>query len=81
MLSIMALGHFLAILKKLLVCQWYKRLYLWAKAPEIVKNEKLQCRTNQDSDVTYCKRRSNTVVFVLGEKQWMKSYASNSDWS
>ena len=22
-----------------------------------------------------------TVVFVLGEKQWMKSYARNSDWS
>ena len=45
MLSIMALGHFGAILIKLLICQWYKRMYLWAKAPEIVKNEKLQCRT------------------------------------
>ena len=22
-----------------------------------------------------------TVVFVLGDKQWMKSYARNSDWS
>ena len=22
-----------------------------------------------------------TVVFVLEEKQWMKSYAKNSDWS
>ena len=62
------------------MCQWYKRMYLWAKAREIVKNEKLQCRTNQDSDVTYCKRRV-TAVFVLGEKQWMKSYARNSDWS
>ena len=46
MLSIMALGHFWAILIKLLICQWYKRMYLWAKAPEIVKNEKLQCRTS-----------------------------------
>ena len=69
MLSIMALGHFLAILKKLLICQWYKRMYLWAKAPEIVKNEKLQCRTiaNQDSDVMYCKRRSYSGFCIGGE--------------
>ena len=31
-------------MKKLLIYQWYKRMYLWAKAPEIVKNEKPQCR-------------------------------------
>ena len=67
MLSIMALGHFSAILKKLLICQWYKGMYLWAKAPEIVKNEKLQSRTNQDSDVTYCKRRSYSG-FCIGEE-------------
>ena len=79
MLSIMALNHFLAILKKLPVCQWYKRMYLWAKAPEIVKNEKLQCRTNQDSDVTYCKRCSysgfciggETMDEIICEEQWL----------
>ena len=42
-------------------------MYLWAKAPEIVKNEKLQSRTNQDSDVTYCKRRSYSG-FCIGEE-------------
>ena len=81
MLSIMALGHFWAILKKLLICQWHKRMYLWAKAPEIVQNEKLQCRTiaNQDSDVMYCKRRSysgfcigeETMDVIICEEQWL----------
>ena len=42
-------------------------MYLWAKAPEIVKNEKLQCRSNQDSDVTHCKRRSYSG-FCIGEE-------------
>ena len=36
---------FLSYFEKLLICQWYKGMHLWAKAPEIVKNEKLQCRT------------------------------------
>ena len=49
------------------VCQWYKRMYLWAKAPETVKNETLQCRTNQDSDVTYCKRSSYSGFCIWGE--------------
>ena len=79
MLSIMALGHFWAILKKLLICQSYKGMYLRAKAPEIVKNEKLQSRTNQDSDVTYCKRRSRsgfciggeTMDEIICEEQWL----------
>ena len=50
MLSFMALGHFWAILKKLLIYQWYKRMYLWAKAPEIVKNEKPQCEVDEWSE-------------------------------
>ena len=54
-------------------------MYLRAKAPEIVKNEKLQSRTNQDSDVTYCKRRSHsgfcsggeTMDEIICEEQWL----------
>ena len=42
-------------------------MYLRAKAPEIVKNEKLQSRTNQDSDVTYCKRRIHSGFCIGGE--------------
>ena len=81
MLSIMALGHFWAILKKLLICQWYKRMYNWAKAPEIVKNEKLQCNQVIKTLMLRTANVAVTMVFVLGEKQVMKSYARNSDWS
>ena len=43
------------------------------------KNEKLQCRTNQDSDVTYCKRCSyssfciggETMDEIICEEQWL----------
>ena len=42
-------------------------MYLWAKAPEIVENKKLQCRSNKDSDVTYCKRRSYSGFCIRGE--------------
>ena len=42
-------------------------MYLWAKATEIVKNEKLQCTTNQDSDVTYCKRCNYSRFCIGGE--------------
>ena len=36
---------FLSYFEKLLIGQWYKGMHLWAKAPDMVKNEKLQCRT------------------------------------
>ena len=58
---------FLSYFEKLLIWQWYKGMHLWAKAPEIIKNEKLQCRTYQDSDVTYCKRRSYSAFCIGGE--------------
>ena len=54
-------------------------MYLWAKAPEFVMRS-----YNVELIKTLMLRTANvavTVVFVLGEKQWMKSYARNSDWS
>ena len=56
-------------------------MYLWAKAPEIVKNEKLQCSQVIKTLMLRTANVAVTVVFVLGEKQLMKSYARNSDWS
>ena len=52
-------------------------MYLWAKAPEFVMRS-----YNVELIKTLMLRTANvavTVVFVLGEKQWMKSYARNSD--
>ena len=56
-------------------------MYLWAKAPEIVKNEKLQCSQVIKTLMLRTENVAVTAVFVLGEKQLMKSYARNSDWS